>query len=56
MRYVYNILIGKLQGKRLLGRPRRRWEHNIIIVVNGIWMLMLNGFNSLRTGTSGGLL
>jgi hypothetical protein len=25
----YNILIGKLEGKRPLGRPRRRWEDNI---------------------------
>jgi hypothetical protein len=23
------VLIGKPEGKRLPGRPRRRWEHNI---------------------------
>ena len=23
------VLVGKPQGKRLLGRPRRRWEDNI---------------------------
>jgi hypothetical protein len=23
------VLVGKPEGKRLLGRPRRRWEHNI---------------------------
>jgi hypothetical protein len=23
------ILVGKLEGKRPLGRPRRRWENNI---------------------------
>jgi hypothetical protein len=23
------ILVGKPEGKRLLGRPRRRWVHNI---------------------------
>jgi hypothetical protein len=23
------ILVGKPEGKRLLGRPRRRWEDNI---------------------------
>jgi hypothetical protein len=26
---VYNILVGKPEGKRPLGRPRRRWEDNI---------------------------
>jgi hypothetical protein len=28
-RYAYRILVGKPDGKRLLGRPRRRWAHNI---------------------------
>jgi hypothetical protein len=26
---VYRILMGKREGKRTLGRPRRRWEDNI---------------------------
>jgi hypothetical protein len=26
---VYKILVGKLEGKRPLGRPRRRWEDGI---------------------------
>jgi len=26
---VYRILVGKRDGKRPLGRPRRRWEDNI---------------------------
>ena len=26
---VYRVLVGKLEGKRPLGRPRRRWEENI---------------------------
>ena len=26
---VYRVLVGKPEGKRLLGRPRRRWEDNI---------------------------
>jgi hypothetical protein len=29
IRNVYNILVGKPEGKRQLGRPRRRWEGNI---------------------------
>jgi hypothetical protein len=28
-RSVYRVLIGRPQGKRPLGRPRRRWEDNI---------------------------
>ena len=30
-RSAFKILIGKPTGKRLLGRPRRRWEDNIRI-------------------------
>ena len=28
-RGVYRVLVGKLEGKRPLGRPRRRWVDNI---------------------------
>jgi hypothetical protein len=28
-RGVYRILVGRPEGKRPLGRPRRRWENNI---------------------------
>ena len=28
-RGVYRALVGKPEGKRLLGRPRRRWDDNI---------------------------
>jgi len=28
-RGVYRVLMGKLEGNRPLGRPRRRWEDNI---------------------------
>ena len=28
-RGVYRVLVGKLERKRTLGRPRRRWEDNI---------------------------
>jgi len=30
MRNAYSILIGKPEGKRLLGRPRHRWEDIIM--------------------------
>jgi hypothetical protein len=26
---AYNILVGRTEGRRPLGRPRRRWEDNI---------------------------
>jgi hypothetical protein len=29
MRSVYKILVAKSEGKRSLGRPKRRWEDNI---------------------------
>ena len=28
-RGVFRVLVGKPEGKRQLGRPRRRWEDNI---------------------------
>jgi hypothetical protein len=28
-RGVYRVFVGKPEGKRLLGRPRYRWEDNI---------------------------
>jgi hypothetical protein len=30
-RKVYKVLVGKPEGKRPLGRPRRRWEDGIIM-------------------------
>jgi hypothetical protein len=29
MRNAYSILVGKSEGKRPLGRSKRRWENNI---------------------------
>jgi len=29
MRGAYRVLVGKIEGKRPLGRPRRRWEDSI---------------------------
>jgi hypothetical protein len=28
-RGVYRVLVGKPEGRRLVGRPRRRWKNNI---------------------------
>jgi hypothetical protein len=30
-RNAYSLLVGKPEGKRLVGRPRRRWADNIRI-------------------------
>jgi hypothetical protein len=32
MRNLYNILVGKLEGQRPLGRHRRRWKDSIKMV------------------------
>jgi hypothetical protein len=57
-RNAYRILVGKLEGKRPLGRPRRRWVDNIKIDLREIgWDGMVwTGSICLRIGTSGGLL
>jgi hypothetical protein len=48
----HNILVGKRQGKRRLGKHRRRWEHNNITDLREIgWMW--NECIRLRIGTSG---
>jgi hypothetical protein len=49
-RKVYKVLVGKPEGKRPLGRPRRRWEDGIRmdlreIGLGGVWI----GFDGLRT-------
>jgi hypothetical protein len=36
-RHAYNVLVGKLEGKRPLGRPRRRGEDNIRMDLREIW-------------------
>jgi hypothetical protein len=56
-RKVYKVLVGKPEGKRPLGRPRRRREDGITIDLReiglgGVWI----GFDCLMTGTGGGLL
>jgi hypothetical protein len=35
-RNAYGILVGKLEGKRPLGRLRHRWLHNIKMDLRGI--------------------
>jgi hypothetical protein len=35
-RGIYRVLVGRPEGKRPLGRPRRRWEDNIQIELRDI--------------------
>ena len=35
-RGVYRVLVGKPEGKRPLGRPRRRWEDNIKVDLQAV--------------------
>jgi hypothetical protein len=37
-RNVYRLLVGKPEGKRPLGRPRRRWIDNVKMDLLGIGM------------------
>jgi hypothetical protein len=53
---VRGVLGGKPEGKRPLGRPRRRWEDNIKLDLRGILSMGRAGFGWLRIGSSGGLL
>jgi hypothetical protein len=55
-RNVYRILLGKPEGKRPLGRPRRRWEDGIKLDLREIGWGVWSGFTWLRIGTVGGLL
>jgi hypothetical protein len=48
-RNAYRFLVGKPEGKRLLGRPRRRWVDNIRMDLGVMW----TGLVWLRIGTGG---
>jgi hypothetical protein len=55
-RKVYKVLVRKPEGKRPLGRPRRRWEDGVRMDLRVIGLGVWIGFGWLRTGTGGGLL
>jgi len=44
-RQTYRVLVGKPEGKSLLGRPRRRWEDNIKLYLNIIKWENIKGIN-----------
>ena len=55
-RGVFRVLVWKPEGKRPLGRPRRRWEDNIKMDLQewdvGVW----TGSSWFRIGTGGEML
>jgi hypothetical protein len=53
---VNKVLLGKPEGKRPLGRSRRRWEDGIRMDLKEIGLEVWIGFDWLRTGTGDGLL
>jgi len=44
-RSVYRVLVGRAEVKRPLGRPRRRWEDNIYMVLGKTG---IDGTNRIR--------
>ena len=54
-RGVHRVLVGKPEGKRPLGRPRRRWEDNIKMDLQEVGVVG-TGWSWLRIGTGGGRL
>jgi hypothetical protein len=55
-RGVHRVLVGKPEGKRLLGRPRHRWEDNITMDLTEAGGVVGTGWSWLRIGTGGGHL
>jgi len=52
---VYRVLVGKLEGKTPLGRPRHRWG-NIKMDLQQVGLVGWTGLIWPRIGTRGGLL
>ena len=52
-RDVYKVLVGKPEGKKPLGRPRRRWEDNIKMVLQEVGCGVWTGSSWIRIGTGG---
>jgi hypothetical protein len=44
-RNVYKVLVGKPEGKRLLGRPRLKWEETYVEMTGGRTSRIYNNIN-----------
>ena len=53
-RGVHRVLVGKPEGKRPLGRPRRRWEDNIKMDLQDVRGGVGTGWSWLNIGTVAG--
>ena len=53
---MHKVLVGKPEGKRPLGRPRRRWEGTIKLDLQEVGRVVETGWSWLRTRTGGGRL
>jgi hypothetical protein len=53
LRNVYNVSVGKHEGKGPLGRPMRRWEDNIKMDRRKIGREDVDWMHWLRIGNSG---
>jgi hypothetical protein len=53
-RGVHRVLVGKPEGKRPLGRPRRRWEDNIKMDLQEVGGVVGTGLSWLRIRMGGG--
>jgi hypothetical protein len=51
---VYRVLLGKLEEKRQLARPRLRWEDNINMNLQEVERGICTGSFWLRIGIGGG--
>jgi hypothetical protein len=54
-RGAYRVLVARPEGRRPLGRPRRRWENNIRMDLQEVEWGTWTGLIWLRIGTGGEL-
>jgi hypothetical protein len=54
-RNAYRILVGKREGKRSLGRPRRRWANNIKMDLSEIGWDDMDWIDLAQDRDSGGI-
>jgi hypothetical protein len=53
---MHRIWVGKPEGTRTLGRPRRRWKDNIKTDLEEVGRVLGTGWSGLKIGTVGGHL
>jgi hypothetical protein len=56
VRGAYNILVWRPEGRRPLGRPRRRWEDNINMDLREIGFGDVDWIHLAQDRTGGGLV